>query len=168
MLDIDLKIIHGDYDRETCWVHARPGVIPGAPPKIVVTMHKLRITGSDVFYPVSVLRSDDGGETWSGPVEHGEAFARRQMEGGIEEGVSDFWPKWHAPTGVLLGTGHTVRYLNDDLHPHPRPRDTTYSTCEPEKRTWAPWKKLDVPEVPATTMSSAWATITLSTPPGCL
>jgi len=28
MLDIELQTISSGYDRKTCWVHARPGVIP--------------------------------------------------------------------------------------------------------------------------------------------
>ena len=166
MLDIHLQAIHSGYDRKTCWVHARPAVVPGTLPIIVVTMHKLRLTGSDVFYPIGELRSDDGGTTWQGPVEHSEAFARRRMDGGIEEGVSDWWPAWHAPTGVLLGTGHTVRYLNDDLHPHPRPRDTTYSIYDVERRAWAPWKKLELPDQAKFFMEGAGSTQRVDLPNG--
>jgi len=166
MLDIDLQTIHSGYDRKTCWVHARPAVIPGTPPTIVVTMHKLRLTGSDVFYPISELRSDDGGTTWEGPVAHSEVFARHPVEGGIEEGVSDWWPAWHAPTGILLGTGHTVRYLNDDLHPHPRPRDTTYSTYDVESGTWAPWRKLELPDQEKFFMEGAGSTQRVDLPNG--
>ena len=120
MLDIELQTIRSGYDRKTCWVHARPGAIPGEPPIVVITMHKLRLTGSDVFYPIHDMRTDDGGKTWSGPTPHEAAFGRRLKEEGIEEGVSDFTPMWHAKTGILLGTGHTVRYKDDDLHPHRR------------------------------------------------
>ena len=166
MLDIELQPIQSGYDRETCWVHARPGAIPGEPPIVVVTMHKLRLTGSDVFYPIHDLRSDDGGKTWTGPVAHADAFERRELEGGIEEGVSDWWPAWHAQTGVLLGTGHTVRYLNDDLHPHPRPRSTTYSVYDPDARTWAPWRKLETPDTERFLMEGAGSTQRVDLPNG--
>ena len=146
MYDIELQTIHRGYDRKTCWVHARPGAIPGNPPVVVVTMHALRLTGSDVFYPIHDLRTDDGGKTWSEPTSHGAAFGRRSVEEGIEEGVSDFTAMWHAQSGVLLGTGHTVRYKDDDLHPQPRARSTIYSTYDPTARTWANWRKLELPE----------------------
>ncbi len=147
MFEIELQTITGGYDRKTCWVHARPGAIPGDPPIVVVTMHKLRLTGSDVFYEINDMRTDDGGKTWSGPASHKDAFSRRPTnEYGFEEGVCDFWPAWHAKTGVLLGTGHTVRYENDNIPSGPKPRNTIYSAYDANNRTWAPWKRLDVPD----------------------
>jgi len=147
MFDVELQAIHSGYDRKTCWVHARPAVIPGDPPIGVVTMQKLRLSGTDVFYEISDMRSDDGGKTWSEPVPHKEALGRRRVEDfGHEEGICDFWPAWHAKTGVLLGTGHTVRYKDDEIQPHPRPRKTAYSVYNAEERTWSVWRKLDVPD----------------------
>jgi len=150
---IELQTAHSGYDRRTCWVHTRAGMIPGSvhgsgdPFSVVMTMHELRLTGSDVYYPIHDLRSDDGGLTWTKrPQSHGASFARRKLPDGVEEGISDFWPTWHAATGVLLGTGHTVRYRDDNLHPHPRPRDTTYSVYDPETRRWAPFRKLKMPD----------------------
>lgn len=146
-ISIDLQIIREGYDRKTCSVHARPGVLAGAdgPPVVLVTMHKLRITGDDVFYPIETVRSDDGGATWSEPMDHGEAFARRQIEGGIEEGVCDFWPAWHEASGCMLGVGHTVRYFGDNIPPHQLPRSTAYSVYEPRAQTWRPWQAMDSP-----------------------
>lgn len=149
---VELQIAHSGYDRKTCWVHTRAGIVPGSvdgsgnPFAVVMTMHELRLTGSDVYYPIHDLRSDDGGRTWSKPMSHGQSFARRKLPDGVEEGISDFWPTWHEATGVLLGTGHTVRYRNDNLHPHPRPRDTTYAVYDPKARRWAPFRKLQMPD----------------------
>ena len=146
MFDIELQTIHSGYDRKTCWVHARPGAIPGDPPIAVVTMHALRLTGSDVFYPIHDMRTDDGGKTWTEPTPHEAAFARRPTnEYGFAEGVCDLMPMWHAETGVLLGTGHTVRYQDDNIPSGPRPRDTIYTTYDPDQRAWSPWKRLDTP-----------------------
>jgi len=166
MLDIELHTIHSGYDRKTCWVHARPGAIPGDPPIVVVTMQKLRLTGSDVFYELNDMRSDDGGKTWTGPTPHPDTLGRRPVGDGIEEGVSDFWPAWHAKTGVLLGTGHTVRYKDDDLQVHPRPRSTAYSIYHPDSRTWSPWKKLETPDDPKFFSEGAGSTQRLDLPDG--
>ena len=166
MFDIELQTIHSGYDRKTCWVHARPGAIPGDPPIVVVTMHKLRLSGSDVYYEINDMRSDDGGKTWTGPVPHKEAFGRRLVEHGIEEGVSDFWPQWHAKSGVLLGTGHTVRYKDDDLQPHPRPRDAVYSVYDPAKRTWKARRKLEMPDPQKYIMAGAGSTQRVDLPDG--
>jgi hypothetical protein len=143
---IELKTIQKGYDRKTCWVHARPGMIPGEPPVFLITMQKLRISGSDIFYNLFDVRSDDGGNTWSQPTEHAASLGRRDIGGGVEEGVCDFWPAWHARTGRLLGTGHTVRYVDDNLPPPPVPCSTAYSVYDPESRTWSPFRKLAMPD----------------------
>ena len=147
MLDIELRAIRSGYDRKSCWVHARPGVIPGDPPVVVVTMSKMSLARGkdDVYYSLHEMRTDDGGKTWTGPIEHAKTLGRRPVGGGAEEGICDFWPMWHAKTGVLLGTGHSVFYVNDN-HPVRQPaRSTTYSVYDPVGRTWIPWKRLQMP-----------------------
>jgi hypothetical protein len=57
MLDIELQAIHSGYDRKTCWVHARPGIIPGDLLTAVVTMPKMSLSGSDVYYSIHEMRS---------------------------------------------------------------------------------------------------------------
>ncbi len=166
MLDIELLTIHSGYDRKTCWVHARPGAIPADPPCAVVTMQKLRLTGSDVFYDIHDMRTDDGGATWSEPTDRSDALGRRSLGDGIEEGVCDLSPAWHEATGVLLGTGHTVRYLNDDLHPHPRPRSTAYTAYDPQTRTWRPWKALETPDPEKFLIEGAGCTQRVDLPDG--
>src|SRR3954464_11753578 len=111
---IQLDTLSEGFDGNTCWVHPRAGAIPGPVPTIVLTMQKLRLTGSDVFYPENELRSDDRGRTWQGPTEHNQTLGRRAEANGMEAAICDFTPKWHAKSGRLLGTGHTVRYLNDN------------------------------------------------------
>ena len=156
---VQLQTAQSGYDRKTCWVHTRAGVIPDGPHSFaaVLTMHELRISGSDVYYPIHELRSDDGGTTWSKPFSQA-AFSRRDRPGGVEEGICDFWPTWHAKTRTLLGTGHTVRYINDNLEPHPRPRNTAYSVYDPVKRHWATLRTLDTPSEALFFMEGAGST----------
>ncbi len=143
--DIQLDTIRSGFDRKTCWVHPRAGAIPGNPPSIVLTMQKLLLTGSDVFFPLNDMRSDDLGKTWSGPLEHTATLGRREEPGGIIVGACDFWPKWHARSGKLLGIGHTVRYLNNRVMPH-RQRETCYAVYDPQKRAWSAWDTLVMPD----------------------
>lgn len=75
--DIQLDTIRSGFDKETCWVHPRAGTIPGETPIVVMTMQKLLLSGSDVFYALNEMRTDDLGKTWSGPVEH-DTLSRRQ------------------------------------------------------------------------------------------
>lgn len=139
---IQLDKVSDGFDGKTCWVHPRAGAIPGATPSVVLTMQKLRLTGSDIFYALNEMRTDDLGRTWSGPTEH--MTLGRRAEGAGEVGVCDFTPKWHAKTGTLLGTGHTVRYVNDEI-PKERARETAYSVYDAKTRTWAPWATLEMP-----------------------
>src|SRR6185295_14296827 len=114
---VQLDVVSKGYDGKTCWVHPRAGAIPGNPPSVVLTMQKLLVTGSDVFYALNEMRTDDLGKHWSGPVEHTDTLGRRSESNGVIVAACDFWPKWHAKSGKLLGIGHTVRYLNDKVIP---------------------------------------------------
>ena len=124
-LDYHIELLRASsgYDGKTCWVHARAGAIPprvpGNPadrPQVLMTMQKLLLTGSDVFYPLHSLRTDDLGHTWTEPKLE-PVFARQKMGEDVEMTVCDFWPAWHTATGKLLGTGHTVWYKGDRVMP---------------------------------------------------
>src|SRR3954464_7582469 len=91
---IQLDTLSEGFDGKTCWVHPRAGAIPGPIPNVVLTMQKLRLTGSDVFYALNDLRSDDLGKSWRGPTEYKDALGRRPEAGGGEVGICDFTPKW--------------------------------------------------------------------------
>jgi hypothetical protein len=144
-LEIKLERISQGYDGQTCWVHPRAGTIPGAQPIVVLTMQKLLLTGSDVFFALNEMRTDDLGRTWTGPTEHARTLGRRDEPRGVVVATCDFTPKWHAASGKLLGTGQTVRYRDDKVIAN-RPRETTYSVYDPRARTWTPWATLDMPD----------------------
>lgn len=143
--DIQLDTVRSGFDRKTCWVHPRLGVIPGDPPAVVMTMQKLLLTGSDVFYALNEMRTDDLGETWSGPTPHEESLGRREEAGGVVVAACDFTPKWHAGTGKLLGIGQSVRYRNNRVM-RVRRRETVYSVYDERERSWSPWKALQLPD----------------------
>src|SRR5260221_13197673 len=68
--DIKLDTISSGFDKKSCWVHPRAGAIPGEVPIVVLTMQKALLNGSDVFYALNEMRTDDLGKTWSAPREH--------------------------------------------------------------------------------------------------
>ncbi len=142
---IQLETISHGYDGQTCWVHPRAGTIPGEKPIVVLTMQKLLLSGSDVFFALNEMRTDDLGKTWSGPAEHGETLGRRGEPGGVTVATCDFTPKWHARSGKLLGTGQTVRYRNDRVIEN-RDRETSYAVYDPQTRSWTPWAALIMPD----------------------
>jgi hypothetical protein len=144
---IQLDVIRSGYDGVHCWVHPRAGIVPhpaGGPPAVVLTLQQLWLKGSDVFGPLNEMRTDDLGRTWSGPIEHATSLGLRPEPGGVTVGACDFWPKWHAASGRLLGIGHTVRYKNNAVIAE-RPRETQYAIYDPAARTWTPWRPLPMP-----------------------
>jgi lysophospholipase L1-like esterase len=143
---VQLDTVIKGYDAKMCWVHPRAGAMPGNPPSVVLTMQRLLLTGSDVFYALNDTRTDDL-KTWSPLTEHGETLGRRDEGNGIIVATCDFWPKWHAKSGKLLGIGHTVRYKNNAVM-HVRPRETSFAAYDAAKRTWSPWAALKMPDLP--------------------
>ncbi len=143
--DIQLDTISSGFDKKSCWVHPRAGAIPGPTPIVVLTMQKAAIVGSDIFGPISEMRSDDFGKSWSGPIEHSSTLGLREEPDQITIAASDFWPKWHAKSGKLLGIGHNVRYQNNKVMPQ-RKRETVFSIYDPEHRTWTAWEPLTMPD----------------------
>jgi hypothetical protein len=145
--EVQLDVISSGFDKETCWVHPRAGTIPGPQPIVVLTMQKLLLTGSDVFYALNEMRTDDLGTQWSKPNEHSDTLGRRGTPPDTVVNICDFTPRWHSKTGVLLGTGQTVRYQKNRVM-HVRNRETAYSTYNPTNRTWSDWSILKMPDTP--------------------
>jgi len=141
--DIELATVSSGYDRKTCWVQTRAGIIP--PSTAVLTTQKLRLTGSDIFYALHSMRSDDLGRTWS-PLVKQDTLDRRPIGDKIEAAPCDFTPAWHAATGMLLGTGHTALYTDDELVERPYPRQTFYTVYDESADRWSEWKTLDMPD----------------------
>ena len=150
-LDIQLHAVSRGYDGMTCWVQARGGHIPASHTgsgnsndRFIVTMQKLLLIGSDVFYAIHTAESDDRGLTWSTPRDE-PSFQRINLGEHREVAVCDFTPTWHAQTGVMLGTGHTAFYQHNKIPHGNRPRATPYSIYDPAARQWQPWRELEMP-----------------------
>ncbi|WP_395750633.1 sialidase family protein [Prosthecobacter sp.] len=142
--ELKLETVTQGYDGKMCWVHARAGAIPGSPPQVVLTMQKLLLTGSDVFYALNHLSTSDSGKTWSPPFENTDTLGRREEPDGVIVAACDFTPKWHAKSGKLLGIGHTVRYRDNKVIAE-RARETCFSVYDPQKSVWTPWAALPMP-----------------------
>lgn len=158
---IQLSTAIKGYDGKTCWVHARAGAIPvrapgnsSSDPIVVMTMQKLLLSGSDIFYALNSMRTDNLGETWHGPVEQ-KNLSRHNLPDGGEVVVSDFWPQWHAKSKTLLGIGHTVRYYNNRIDHKKNIRVTSYATYDAKTNLWSNWKSLKLPDGPEFASSGA-------------
>lgn len=140
------------FDGENCFVHSRAGIVPGAGkdglPRVVMTMNRLDLSGSDVFRAMYGMQTDDLGKTWNTPKKLVNLDPRYEVIDGERRPValSDFWPRWHRASKLLLGTGHTVVYTPDWKVISPRPRHTSFSVYNPEYGRWSPWQNLRMPD----------------------
>lgn len=139
------------FDGEHFWVHARAGIVPAAgrdgQPRVVMTMNTMETVGSDVFRAVVGTETDDLGGTWS-DVQEIAALAPREetIEGQLRPvAVSDYWPRWHVASRMLLGTGHDVAYAPDWTVGETRPRSPVYSAYDAAERAWRPWRRVEMP-----------------------
>lgn len=162
---VQLDVVSEGFDGQTCWFHPRAGAIPGSTPRVVLTMQKLNLKRSDVFYPVVSRESVDLGKTWSPIVEHTETLGRHRLDATREEAICDFTPQWHVVSGRLLATGHTVFYENDTLMAI-RPRHTVWSVYDPAAKTWSSWAKLPMPDAPRFANAGAGSTQRVDLPNG--
>lgn len=150
---VERTVASRGFDGKFCWVHARAGTVPprsagndSSNPLVVMTLQRLKLSGSDVFYALNETRTDNLAKSWTKPVRH-ETFARQKVDDRIEMTVCDFWPKWHAASGRLLGTGHTVVYRDNKVK-RVRARATPYSIYDPNQHQWSPWQVLEIPDLP--------------------
>lgn len=157
LYEIERSVASGGFEGKMCWVHARAGAVPpgttanpGENPLVVMSLQRLQLSGSDVFFGLNGMRTADLGATWS-PPDPFPSFARRPFSWrdleGLQITVSDFWPKWHAASGKLLGTGHTVVYEGNAVR-KVRPRETAWAVYDPGSHSWSPWKTVSLPDEP--------------------
>lgn len=139
---VETQIIQSGYDRKTCWVQTRGGVIP--PATAVITTQKLRISGSDIFSGIHDLRSNDFGRTWTHPQPQ-PGLMRRANPDGTEDCPCDGTPAWHARSGKLLLTGHLARYQDDEFATGRRLRSTFFSVYNATTQHWSDWQTIKLP-----------------------
>ena len=155
------------YDGQMCWVHARGDAIPGkngSPPTVVVTMQKLLLSGSDVFYAIHSLETGDGGKHWTEPATQ-PTLDRTTNPDGTVTNVCDMTPAWHAASGKLLATGQTVVYQNNKVMPV-RTRETPYTVYDPETKSWSEYRLLKMPDFPQFKNAGAGCTQRFDLPNG--
>ncbi|MFH1924083.1 MAG: sialidase family protein [Planctomycetota bacterium] len=147
-LDYQLKLetILPEAEGRGSWFQPRPVAIPAAgkegAPSVVMTIQKA--IGSDFFTGLSVMHTRDLGLTWTDP----EALPQldwRPAEEGLTVGICDFTLGWHAPSGKVLGIGHTARYTKRGFAGFGHRRDTVYSVYDPAQSTWSPWTVFEFP-----------------------
>ncbi len=143
-MKMELQRIDTNFKGEYCYTHARAGMTPQG--FAVITMQPLRLSGSDIFYGMRMLKSRDAGKSWS-EIEECRNLVRLPWgrEEGCEHVFCDATPFYHRTSGKLILTGHNAVYLNDELYPEPRPRDTVYSVYDEKTGDFKPFRRLELP-----------------------
>ncbi len=159
------------FTKDRCWAQPRAGTIPagvpgnpGPDPLVVMTLQTVELEGNDVFSGLYQMRTGDLGKTWDGPVAI-PSMQRRDLGGDKALGVCDFTPRWHAASGRLLGTGHTVFYEGNNI-PHIRNRATAYAFYDLEANQWGEWQELEMPCEPRFGNAGAGSTQRFDLPNG--
>ncbi|QDU60399.1 hypothetical protein Pan216_12380 [Planctomycetes bacterium Pan216] len=122
------------------WFHPRGCAIP-AKHRPLVLMTLQEISGSDIFGPVHVTDSDDLGETWTQPAPI-PGMGRQQLGDGLEMGLCDTVPEYHAPTDTVLALAWNVYYKNKRLHSTEKDRWVVYNVRSRDGQ-WTPPKRLE-------------------------
>lgn len=144
-LDTIVKFWDGAFDWAQVWAGSIPGAGKDGQPLVLVSAQRENNKSSDYYYGVNTFRSADLGVTWSAAEPHPELEPRENADGTIL-GLCDFVSGWHAPTGRLLLTGHTVMYAKGALAKPPYPRFTAYTAYDPKTNHWLPWRQLALPD----------------------
>lgn len=143
-MNIEIKRIDTDFHGERCYVHARGLILSDG--FGMITMQKLELSGTDVFYGLEMMTTQDGGEHFSLP-HVCENLTRRYFEDGTSEAMCDATPFYHKKTGKILLTGHTAMYGADNrILPPPRPRQTPYAVFDVQSGEFSACRILEMPK----------------------
>ena len=101
----------GNYNKQTCYVHARGAHLPDG--SLLITTQKLNVAGCEDFEGIEVMRAFDGGARITEP-KPDFAFGRKPLTEGIFCAQCDATPMYHKASGRVILIGHTAYY--DENH----------------------------------------------------
>lgn len=133
-----------------CWFHPRSAAMPGygkdGGPAVIMTIQK-HLLASDHFSGLCFMRTDDLGQTWTGPTVIPE-LGWKTAENNETNGVCDVTPGWLSHSKKLMAIGIKLRYSQAgvQLLDQPRSHECAYATYDPQTKVWSSWKLLAMPE----------------------
>ena len=113
-LNIDSKTVWSYQALKKAYFHPKTCSLPNDGNAILMTLQT--INGSDFFGELQFCRSNDSGESWQQLPERIPNMGRTAIGNGIEDGVCDVVPDYHAPTKTVVAIGHNVYYRNGKLY----------------------------------------------------
>jgi hypothetical protein len=146
---VKLDVVKQELSPAFCWFHPRVAAVPGQGreglPAVMMTLQK-HLVASDHYSGLWMMRTDDLGKTWTGPIEIPE-LAWVKEPGDQVVAVADVTPGWHSQTGKLLAIGCTVHYdrQGKELSDRPKFSQTAYAVHDPKTGAWSRWQILEMP-----------------------
>jgi hypothetical protein len=143
--ELSLEIISEGYDRETEWFEPKIAIAPNG--KVILTMMRAQLWGSDIFTGLSQLTSTDFGKTWSQPEELNQ-LGRKVLSDHYEECPCGMTPIYHHASGTFIMTGGTCCYFSGEQGPIDmiHARHVTYSYFDKLTQSWTGYKNLKLPD----------------------
>jgi hypothetical protein len=142
-MNIELNRISTDFVGERCYVHARGLILPSG--FGIITTQKLELSGCDVFYGIEMMKSADGGKTFSAP-SLCKNLCRRYFPDGTSLVMSDATPFYHKASGKIILTGHMVWYGTDNkILREARPRSPLYAVYNEKTGDFDAFREIEIP-----------------------
>jgi hypothetical protein len=142
-MDVRVNRIGTGFVGDYCYTHARGAFKPDG--FGIITTQPLRLSGSDIFYGMEMLKSFDGGESWSEIVPC-KNLTRKSLGGGYEMGICDATPMYHKATGKIILIGYKNTYLNDASAPYGTKNGTAYSVYDEKTGDFGELFELELPD----------------------
>ena len=146
---VETTTVVQELNPKFCLFHPRATAMPGlgieGQPAVLMTIQKHLIT-DDHYSGLWMLRTDDLGKTWKGPIEIPElAWRTEQGPSPVHLAVADVTPQWHAKSGKVIAIGIQVRYdeKGQQLSDKPRSYDFSYTVYDPKTVRWTVWRNLE-------------------------
>lgn len=140
-MKIEYTAIPTDFDGKRCYVHARGAF--RADGFGLMTMQKLELSGSDLFYGIEFMTTEDFGASFSAP-RSSSGLARRYFEDGTSEVMCDATPFYHKGTGKFILVGHLATYEGN--RGVEKRKSTAYAVFDETKGDFSAFRMIRMPE----------------------
>lgn len=133
------------FNGERCYVHARGVILDNG--FGIITTQKLELSGCDVFYGIEMMKTYDGGKTFSKPA-YCKNLKRRYLEDGTSVVMCDATPFYHRKTGKIILTGHLASYGPENvlIRDNPPPRQPVYAVYDENTGDFSEFKRIYMPK----------------------
>jgi hypothetical protein len=139
------EVVNQELSPDFCWFYPRVAAIPDAGrdglPAVVMTLQKNLAPGQ--YSGLWMMRTNDLGRTWTGPIEIPELAWTNEPDGAIVT-VCEVTPGWHPHTRRVIAIGCTERYGRQSSGTQ-QLSQTAYSVYDPKNERWSKWQILEMP-----------------------